>query len=158
MAAKMMKRSKTINKRYEKAIEEKEKLLKNLETCLLYTSEKFIIEEYKGEGGYRPEKKHVFGMYLNNKWYKLASKEGIYNSYDPIDRLDVSILQNNILHPILGIEDPRTDSRIDFVGGIRGLVELERRVNEGIAVAFSMFPTTVEDIMDICLLYTSRCV
>lgn len=111
--------------------------------------EKFLVEEYKGKGGYRPEKKHLFGMYLDNKWYKLTPKEGIFNSDDPIDRLDVSILQNNILHPILDIEDPRTDSRIDFVGGIRGLEELERRVNEGMAVAFSMFPTTVEDIMDI---------
>lgn len=111
--------------------------------------EKFLVEEYKGKGGYRPEKKHLFGMYLDNKWYKLTPKEGIFNSDDHIDRLDVSILQNNILHPILGIEDPRTDSRIDFVGGIRGLEELERRVNEGMAVAFSMFPTTVEDIMDI---------
>ena len=111
--------------------------------------EKFVIEEYKGERGYRPEKKHLFGMYLDNKWYRLTPKEGIYNSHDSTDRLDVSILQNNILQPILGILDPRTDSRIDFVGGIRGLEELERRVNKGMAIAFSMFPTTVEDIMAI---------
>lgn len=111
--------------------------------------EKFIVEEYEGQGGYKPDKKHVFGMYLNNKWYKMIPKEDIFNSDDPIDRLDVSILQNNILHPVLGIEDPRSDERIDFVGGIRGLGELERRVSEGMAVAFSMFPTTVEDIMAI---------
>lgn len=111
--------------------------------------EKFVVEECRDGGGYRPEKKHLFGMYMGGKWYKLTAKEGIYNSHDPIDRLDVSILQNNILQPILGITDPRTNSRIDFVGGIRGLGELERRVNEGFAVAFSMFPTTVEDIMAI---------
>lgn len=111
--------------------------------------EKFDIEEYKGKGGYRPENRSIFGMYLNNKWYKLIPKKGIFNAHDLIDSLDVSILQNNILGPILGIIDPRSDKRIDFVGGIRGLEELERRVNNGMAVAFSMFPTTVEDIMNI---------
>ena len=78
-------------------------------------------------------------MFLDGKWYKLAAKEGTFDINDPVDRLDVSILQKNLLNPILGIDDPRTNSRIDFVGGIRGLGELERRVNEGMKVAFSMF-------------------
>jgi uncharacterized protein (DUF1015 family) len=111
--------------------------------------EKFDIEEYKGDGPYKPEAKHTFGMYLDGKWYKLTAKAGTYNENDPVDRLDVSIMQNNLLDPILGIKDPRTDKRIDFVGGIRGLRELERRVNEGMKVAFSMYPTTIDDLMSI---------
>ncbi|SHG56356.1 Uncharacterized conserved protein, DUF1015 family [Thermosyntropha lipolytica DSM 11003] len=112
-------------------------------------SEKFIVEE-AANAPYRPEAKHTFGMYLEGKWYKLTAKEGTFNPHDPVDRLDVSILQNNLLAPILGIADPRTDKRIDFVGGIRGLKELERRVDSGeMKVAFSMYPTTIEDLMDI---------
>ena len=110
---------------------------------------KFTVEEYKGEGQYRPVEKHTFGMFINNKWYILTAKEGTYDANDPVERLDVSILQKNLLNPILGIGDPRTDNRIDFVGGIRGLAELERRVNEGMKVAFSMFPTTIDDLIDI---------
>jgi uncharacterized protein (DUF1015 family) len=112
-------------------------------------AEKFEIEEYKGEGQYKPSEKRTYGMFLENKWYSLTTKEGIFDINDPVDRLDVSILQNNLLQPILGIDDPRTNSRIDFIGGIRGLGELERRVNEGMKVAFSMFPTTMDDLMDI---------
>ncbi len=111
--------------------------------------EKFDIDEVDGNGPFKPEQKHTFGMYLDGKWYKLTTKEGIYNSKDPVDRLDVSIMQNNLLNSILGIEDPRTDKKIDFVGGIRGLEELERRVKEGMKVAFSMYPTTIEDLMAI---------
>ncbi|WBW97544.1 DUF1015 domain-containing protein [Oceanirhabdus sp. W0125-5] len=111
--------------------------------------DKFIIEEYKGEGQYKPESQKTYGMFLDNKWYKLTAKEGTFDPNDPVDRLDVAILQNNLLNPILGIDDPRTNPRIDFVGGIRGLGELERRVNEGMKVAFSMYPTTMEDLMDI---------
>ena len=111
--------------------------------------EKFILEAYNSKNQYKPEHKHTFGMYMDGKWYKLTAKAGSFDEKDPVDRLDVSIMQNNILSPILGIEDPRTDKRIDFVGGIRGLLELERRVNEGMKVAFSMFPTTIEDLMDI---------
>jgi uncharacterized protein (DUF1015 family) len=88
-------------------------------------------------------------MYLDGKWYTLAAKEGTYDPEDPVDRLDVSILQKNLLGPILGVIDPRTDKRIDFVGGIRGLKELERRVEQGMKVAFSMYPTTIQDLMDI---------
>ncbi len=111
--------------------------------------EKFDIEEVSSKGQFKPEQKHTFGMYLDGKWYKLTAKEGTYNSKDPVDRLDVSIMQNNLLSSILGIEDPRTDKKIDFVGGMRGLQELERRVKEGMKVAFSMYPTTIEDLMDI---------
>lgn len=111
--------------------------------------EKFDIEEYKAEGQLKPAAKHTFGMYMDGKWFKLTAKAGTYNENDPVDRLDVSIMQNNLLRPILGIQDPRTDKRIDFVGGIRGLKELERRVNGGMKVAFSMYPTTIDDLMSI---------
>jgi len=116
---------------------------------MLKVSEKFKVSKYEGEGSYKPSSKHTYGMYLEGQWYGLAAKEGTYNPKDPVDRLDVSILQNNLLNPILGIEDPRTDKRIDFIGGIRGLSELERRVEHGMKVAFSMYPTTIQDLMDI---------
>ncbi len=111
--------------------------------------EKFDIEAYNGNGPFKPTAKHTFGMYLDGKWYKLTAKAGTFNEKDPVDRLDVSIMQNNLLSPILGIQDPRTDKRIDFVGGIRGLIELEKRVNAGMKVAFSMFPTSIDDLMAI---------
>lgn len=96
-----------------------------------------------------PDAPHVFGMYLNNQWYRLVSKPGTFRE-DPIGQLDVTILQDNLLHPLLGIGDQRTDKRIDFVGGIRGLAELERRVNSGeMAVAFSIFPVTTEQLFAI---------
>ena len=97
----------------------------------------------------RPEELHQFGMYLNNQWYRLKAKEGTYNN-DPIGILDVTILQNTILDKLLGIRDPRTDNRVDFVGGIRGLAELEKRVNEGGAkVAFSLHPVSIQQLFDI---------
>ncbi len=112
--------------------------------------EKFTVTPYAGEGALKPGKKHTYGMYLDGAWYLLEAKEGTFNAADPVARLDVSILQNNLLHPVLGIGDPRTDKRIDFVGGIRGLDTLSDRVDDGsMAVAFSMFPTTMEDLMDI---------
>ena len=98
---------------------------------------------------YEPEKRHMAGMYLDGQWYALAFKQGSFDENDPIEHLDVSILQNNLLTPILGIGDPRTDKRIDFVGGIRGLGELERLVNEGQGVSFALYPTTVDDLMEI---------
>ena len=119
------------------------------EEFLKKVGEKFDIEEYTGEGQFRPTVRHTFGMYMDGKWYKLTAKAGTYNEEDPVDRLDVSIMQNNLLDPVLGIKDPRTDKRIDFVGGIRGLGELERRVNAGMKVAFSMCPTTIKDLMSI---------
>ncbi len=112
-------------------------------------SEKFTVEGYNGEGQYKPDKKHTFGMYLGKKWYKVTAKEGTFNADDPVDGLDVSILQNNCITPIFGIEDPRTDKRIDFVGGIRGLKELERRCEEDMVIAFSMYPTSLTDLMAI---------
>lgn len=112
-------------------------------------SESFEVEIASCDGAYHPEEKHTFGMYLNNKWYKLTAKENTFDKNDPVDRLDVSILQKNLLSPILAIGDPRTDKRIDFIGGIRGLSELEKRVKEDMTVAFSMYPTTLDDLMAI---------
>ena len=111
--------------------------------------ENFIVEEVEERGPYRPDKKHSFGMYLDNKWYKLTARENSFDLDDPVGSLDASILQDNVLQPILGIEDPRTNKRIDFIGGIRGLEELEKRVDEGMAVAFSLYPTAIDDLMKI---------
>ena len=94
-----------------------------------------------------PQSKHEFSMYLSGTWFRLAPKDGIINSEDAINSLDVSILQNEILGPILGINDPRSDKRIDFVGGIRGLSELERRVNTDMKVAFALYPVSIEDLL-----------
>ena len=107
----------------------------------------FTVE--KAAGIVKPMAKHEFGLCLKGAWYKLSAKQGLWNDKDPIEKLDVSILQNLLLTPILGIKDIRTDKRIDFVGGIRGLGELEKRVNTDMAVAFSMYPTTLDDLMDI---------
>lgn len=98
---------------------------------------------------FRPIRKHTFGMYYGKKWYILSAKKGTFDESDPVARLDVSILQNNLLDPVLGIKNPKNDDRIDFIGGIRGLDELEKRANSDMCLAFSMFPTTVEDLMDI---------
>ncbi|GAB2838183.1 DUF1015 domain-containing protein [Ferruginibacter profundus] len=96
-----------------------------------------------------PAKLHEFGMYLNNQWYKLTARENTFTT-DPIGILDITILSNNLLEPVLGIKDQRTDKRIDFVGGIRGLGELEKRVNSGeMAVAFSLHPVTIQQLFDI---------
>lgn len=111
-------------------------------------SSKFDVEE-KGAGEYRPEAKHDFGMFLGSKWYKLTAKSGTFKEEDPIESLDVSILQNNLLNPILGIEDPRTDKRIDFVGGIRGLKELEKRVSEDMTVGFAVHPVSIDDLLKV---------
>lgn len=120
------------------------------ERFLEKVEEKFTVIPYAGEGALKPEKKHTFGMYLDGQWLLLEAKAGTFNAADPVEQLDVSILQNNLLHPILGIGDPRTDKRIDFVGGIRGLKTLSDRVDSGaMAVAFSMYPTTMDDLMNI---------
>ena len=110
--------------------------------------EKFVVEE-ADESPYSPKERHTFGMYLDNKWYKVTAKAEFINENDPVECLDVSILQNNLITPILNITDPRTDKRIDFVGGIRGLGELERRCAEGMKLAFAMYPTSVNVLMDI---------
>jgi uncharacterized protein (DUF1015 family) len=97
----------------------------------------------------RPGKAAEFGMYLNGEWYRLNINSELIPS-DPVASLDVSLLADNLLEPILGISDPRTDPRIDFVGGIRGLEGLEKRVNSGeMAVAFSLYPTSMEALMDV---------
>lgn len=101
------------------------------------------------DDAYKPTQLHEFGMYLDGIWYKLVAKEGSYTT-DPIGILDVTILQDNLLGKILNINDPRTDTRIDFVGGIRGLQELEKRVDSGdMAVAFSLFAVTIDQLFDI---------
>jgi len=97
---------------------------------------------------YSPEDKGLFGMYISGKWYKLRAHHDI-KSDDPVKGLDVSVLQDGLLGPVLGIGDPRTDKRIDFVGGIRGLGELERRCKEDMEVAFSMFPTSIEELFKV---------
>ncbi|MGL5151773.1 MAG: DUF1015 domain-containing protein [Clostridium sp.] len=112
-------------------------------------SEKFEVAPSENNVGVSPSEKHTFGMYLDGKWYVLKAKDGIYDPNDPVDQLDVSILQNNLLRPILGIDDPRTSNRIKFIGGVRGLKELEKRANTDMKVSFSMFPTTTDDIMNI---------
>lgn len=95
-----------------------------------------------------PEKSGVFGMYLNQQWYRLTIHADRIPQADPVGRLDVSLLQNELITPILGVDDPRRDKRIDFVGGIRGLGELEKRVNSGeMKVAFSFYPTQMVDLM-----------
>ena len=97
----------------------------------------------------KPNKRHTFGMYIDKVWYKLEAKKNSFDENNPIDRLDVSILQNNLLSPILGIDDPTKSNRIEFIGGIRGLKELEKRADSDMKVSFSMYPTTIEDIMNI---------
>ncbi len=112
-------------------------------------SKKFYIEKlYKGMEC-KPKEKGEFGMYLDTCWYRLKVKEEVLRGLDIINSLDVSILQNNILNPILGINNPREDERIEFVGGIRGIKELENMVNNDFEVAFSMYPTSIEEIMKI---------
>lgn len=98
-----------------------------------------------GDEVVKPENKGQFGMYLNNKGYLLTVKEKDLST-DPVEGLDVSILQNLLLGPVLGIEDPKTDKRIDFVGGIRGLSELKKRTNSDMKVAFSMYPTSIGEL------------
>ncbi len=109
----------------------------------------FIVEE-KGTEIYKPTKLHNFSLYLSGKWYSLTAKEGTYNDNDPIGVLDVTISSNLILDEILGIKDLRTDKRIDFVGGIRGLGELKRRVDSGeMKVALALYPVSMKQLMDI---------
>ncbi len=111
-------------------------------------SEKFDIEMV-GKNAYHPVCQHNFGMLFDGEWYSLGAKRDTFDEHDAVESLDVSILQNNLIAPILGIENPKTDSRIDFVGGIRGLGELEKRVENGWEVAFSMYPTSLAELMRI---------
>jgi uncharacterized protein (DUF1015 family) len=97
----------------------------------------------------RPDAPRRFGMFLGGKWYRLEAKPGTFAADDPVRSLDAAILQENVLAPVLGIADVRTDKRIDFVGGIRGLGELEKRVKEGWAVAFALFPVSLDQLMSV---------
>ena len=109
-------------------------------------SEKFTLESR--DSAVEPEEKGTFGMYLDQQWYLLTAKSEILSN-DPVQGLDVSVLQDHLLGPVLGIGDPRTDSRIDFIGGIRGVGELERRVSEDMTVAFSMYATSIQELLDV---------
>lgn len=118
------------------------------EELMTQLSQKFEIE--KKDSQYRPESLHTFGMYLSNQWYKLTAKPGTYNDGDPVGQLDVTILSDNILAPLFNITDLRKDKRIDFVGGMRGLGELEKRVDSGeMKIAFSMYPVSMQQLIDI---------
>ena len=119
------------------------------ETAFLQHVEKDFQVEVLGSAPVAPTQLHQFIMYLGSKWYRLVARKDTYTN-DPIGILDVTILQNNVLDKILGIKDPRTDNRIDFVGGIRGLDELAKRVNSGeMAVAFALYPVSIQQLFDI---------
>jgi len=118
----------------------------NLDEFIKQVASSFDISE--SEAPVKPQHAGQFGMYMNGKWYKMDIHTDKVSADDPVSRLDVSLLANNLIDPVLGISDPRRDKRIDFVGGIRGLQELEKRVDSGeMAVAFSLFPTSLADLM-----------
>lgn len=119
------------------------------EEFLAKLSEFFSVVD-KGSDIYKPSRLHEFSMYLNEKWYALQAREGTYDDTDPIGVLDVTILSKHVLDGILGIKDLRRDKRIDFVGGIRGLGELEKRVDSGeMKVAFALYPVSMKQLIDI---------
>lgn len=111
--------------------------------------ESFYLSKSEGNKPVTPKKKHEFGMYMNKQWFILRAKDGSFDENNSIDSLDVSILQNNLLNPILGISDPTKSERIEFIGGIRGLKELENRADTDMKVSFSMYATTIDDIMNV---------
>ncbi len=115
-------------------------------TFLDKVSENFEVKA--SDSAFKPAAAKTFGMYLAGRWYQLTLKDALYPTDDPVARLDVSLLQNHLITPVLGIDDPRRDKRIDFVGGIRGLKELEKRVDSGeMAVAFALYPTSLDALM-----------
>ncbi len=121
-----------------------------------YSPEEFLVkveekfEVISGANYPTPKKPTQFGMYLTDKWYQLQAKDGSFPASDPVESLDVAILQNNILAPLLNIVDPRTDNKIDFIGGIRGYQELEKRVNsKEAAVAFKLYPTSITQLLEV---------
>lgn len=111
--------------------------------------ESFYLSKSEGNKPVTPKKKHEFGMYMNKQWFILRAKDGSFDENNSIDSLDVSILQNNLLNPILGISDPTKSERIEFIGGIIGLKELENRADTDMKVSFSMYATTIDDIMNV---------
>ncbi len=121
----------------------------NLEELLSKVSVNFEVEKLKDTDQYSPDARHIFGMYVEGFWYKLKAKEEKINEDDVVASLDVSLLQDNLLNPILGIRDIRKDDRIEFIGGIRGVKELTKRVNADMKIAFSMYPTSIEELMKI---------
>ena len=120
-------------------------------------SEEQLVEKIKEnfsvevmDGLYKPQNGREFSMYLKGQWYKLQAHADLIPDNDPVGALDISLLQNNLIEPFLGVSDPRRDKRIDFVGGIRGLEELEKRVDSGdMAIAFAIFPTSLSQLMDV---------
>ncbi len=130
------------------------RVLKNLnghtsEELFKALDENFTVEKV-GSKPYKPKKKGEFGMYMDKNWYKLTVKPELVQHHDPVESLDISCLQKNLLRPFFGIKDPRTSDDIDFVGGIRGLEELQRLVDSGrFKVAFALYPTSVKELMDI---------
>lgn len=120
------------------------------EEFLTALEDDFDVKPYTGEGACRPDHLHNFSMYIGGKWYSLETKAGRYDDNDPIGVLDVTVLSNLVLDKVLGIKDLRTDKRIDFVGGIRGLGELSRRVDSGeMKVAFALYPVSMKQLTDI---------
>ncbi|MBP7206188.1 MAG: DUF1015 domain-containing protein [Candidatus Cloacimonetes bacterium] len=120
------------------------------EEFLRLVGQSFELTPVSQPGHFHPAQTHEIGMYMDHTWYRLVPKEGTWDAANPVASLDVSILQNNLLHPILGIGDPRRDKRIDFVGGIRGLDGLVSRVDSGReVVAFAMFPTSMDELLSI---------
>ena len=117
------------------------------ETFFTKVRENFAVE--LADAPVSPESKGTFGMYIEGQWYRLTAKEELYKGKDAVGALDVSILQDYLLGPVLGIGDPRTDKRIDFIGGIRGLGELERRADGDMKVSFSMYPTSIGELFDV---------
>ena len=111
--------------------------------------ESFYLSKSESNKPVSPKNKHEFGMYMNKQWFILRAKDGSFDENNSIDSLDVSILQNNLLNPILGISDPTKSERIEFIGGIRGLKELENRADNDMKVSFSMYATTIDDIMNV---------
>ena len=112
-------------------------------------SEDFVVEKM-GTEIFKPDNLHTFSMYIDGEWYKMVAKPGRFNDNDPIGVLDVTILSNLVLDKILEIKDLRTDKRIDFVGGIRGLGELKKRVDSGeMKVAFALYPVSMKQLIDI---------
>jgi len=120
------------------------------EEFLAKIAEKWNVTPIPESDNFAPQKKHNISMYLDGKWYRSEPKPGTWNEKNIVEDLDVSILQNNLLQPVLGINDPRTDQRIDFIGGIRGLGELVKRVDSGReTVAFAMYPTSMDELLGI---------
>jgi len=122
--------------------------LRGLEPAQFVEAVKNDFEVTPENEAVKPSRQNEFGMYIDGHWYRLKIRPECIPQDDPVKRLDVSLLADNLIAPLLGIDDPRRDKRIDFVGGIRGLGELEKRVDRGeMAVAFSLYPTSMEDLM-----------